>query len=279
MNNTEYLQAEYPTPVLNRPDFDVVYGTTLVKDSIGLTRALEFIALPGTLFKVVSKPAKWNGRVCEVLTNDYSSKEKLYIDIRFCRVVARPLERVKVCPPRDEILASMHKMVGLPYVWGGNYYQGVDQMQTFFPLPDKISKNDAAMWLMKGVDCSGMLYQATNGFTPRNTIELCSFGVVVEAEDQFISDIPKLVKPLDAIVWCGHVVVVLNDKDVIESRFDKGCVITNLEERLEEIIITHKRRIADNYSQKNENGDFERDQGAHFTIRRWYGVNQSSPSA
>ncbi|HPE85225.1 MAG TPA: hypothetical protein PLO43_03500, partial [Chlamydiales bacterium] len=77
-----------------------------------------------------------------------------------------------------------------------------------------------------GVDCSGLLYEASYGLTPRNTSELISFG-----EERSLENL----QPLDLLVWKGHVVIVLDPYHTIESRLGKGVVITPLADRLSEI--------------------------------------------
>jgi len=45
----------------------------------------------------------------------------------------------------------------------------------FDPKVDGFLTEERKKELMKGVDCSGLLYQATNGFTPRNSRSLLNF--------------------------------------------------------------------------------------------------------
>ena len=55
--STEYAIATLPTPVLDTADFKSVFGggqsgSQLHQDESGLIREVEFIALPGTVFKI-----------------------------------------------------------------------------------------------------------------------------------------------------------------------------------------------------------------------------------
>ncbi len=112
------------------------------------------------------------------------------------------------------------------------------------------------LWALKGVDCSGLLYEATDGFTPRNTSDLVHYGSPVSIENKSVGEIQRIVKPLDLIVWKGHVVIVVDSEKTIESRHLHGVVIAPLKERLEEVLQTR--------TPKNSWSD-----GNHFVIRRW----------
>lgn len=262
-----HLLTKGPTPVLDRPEFEKVFGSDKLSwDHVGI-RALEFIALPGTLFKVVSCPEKWNGRICEVITEDYPSSGKLYIDAKFCEETQNYLPRSKVCPSSMlNILTTMEKMLGLPYVWGGNVHLGVDEMSNFYPMPANLDERERALWCMKGVDCSGMIYEATNGYTPRNTSALAGFGEGLQIEGKSLDEILKLIKPLDSIVWNGHVVSVFDDRTTIESRFDQhGSVRIPIKDRFKEILQT--RQPVNDYQACA-------DKSKHFVIRRWFTFNE-----
>jgi hypothetical protein len=77
-------------------------------------------------------------------------------------------------------------------------------------------------------------------------------------------------KPLDLIVWDGHVVIVLDETQTIESRMDHepenpglqgGVRRRGLKDRLQEIL-AERRPV-------NEAGDCEKGEEC-FVIRRWY---------
>ncbi len=295
MTTSELLQAYTHTPVFNRPDLDSVYGETIAVDSCGLNRALEYVALPETVFEVIERSVGWNGRICKVKTQEYPSTNPLYVDVRFCQPVKKAHEVVRVCPTKYAILEKMNDMVrdNLPYVWGGNVSKGVEYMDQFYPLPKSLSTAHKATWLMKGVDCSGMLYEATNGYTPRNTRDLTSFGRALQIQKFYdplelrklqegmddtieqekiykaylngkIRSLIEILEPLDIVVWYGHVFTVLDRETSIESRFGKGCHTMPLAARLAELM-GHGGRYPVNDYEKS-------DKGGTFTIRRWYGL-------
>ncbi|HEY5259788.1 MAG TPA: hypothetical protein VIJ46_04000, partial [Rhabdochlamydiaceae bacterium] len=159
-------------------------------------------------------------------------------------------------PSLETVMERMVKLVGLPYIWGGNWSAGIPALLALYPPSDEISGDLRTLWALKGVDCSGLLYEATDGFTPRNTSELVHYGSPVLIENKSISEIQKLVRPLDLIVWKGHVVIVVDSEKTIESRHRHGVVIAPLKERLEEVLQTR--------APKNTWSD-----GDHFVIRRW----------
>jgi cell wall-associated NlpC family hydrolase len=120
---------------------------------------------------------------------------------------------------------------------------------------------------LAGLDCSGLIYQATNGWTPRNTSQLVSYGRGVRIAGKTVKDIANLLEPLDLIVWNGHVIIVLDRKTVIESRLEcgkqgnGGVMMTPVEQRLREVIRT--RRPVDEWPAAGKQRDV-------FVIRRWF---------
>ena len=143
-----------------------------------------------------------------------------------------------------------------------------------FYAPAKILNADLEdQWMLKGIDCSGLLYEATNGFTPRNTSSLITFGESVKIANLSANQIMQEVEPLDIIVWKGHAIIILDKNRVIESRLDYdmekegnqgGVRIRKLKEVLTE---TLKTRIpVDNYEDAVEEGKKK------FVIRRWYSI-------
>ncbi|MCK4934034.1 MAG: C40 family peptidase, partial [Simkaniaceae bacterium] len=168
-------------------------------------------------------------KVLEVKTEEYSSNQSLYIDARFITPCAQKELKKKVLPSKEEILAFLVDQVGVPYVWGGNFTQGIPELKEMFPPKDFLTPLEKKYWMFKGCDCSGLLYEATNGVLPRNTRELRTVGRAISMED---------LQPLDLVVYTekdgsGHVFIVLNKTEVIESKLGFGGVkITSLKERL-----------------------------------------------
>lgn len=219
---SSFCIAKTPTPMLNTPEFQQVFGSKVLPlDKKGLLRSLEMIALPGTKFEIHQKIGPYT---LEVTTQDYPTKT--FIDARFVSPAsANTPERAKVLPSPDLILDRLKSALGLPYVWGGNYRQGIPEILSLYQSPSPTELHTLA-----GLDCSGLLYEATGGYTPRNTSELLKFG-------EEISSIEKI-KPLDILVYPGHVIILLDQGTTIESRYGHGVVLANLSNRLAELTNT-----------------------------------------
>ena len=222
------------------------------------------IALPGEAFTVIQKHSSY---IYEVTTAAYPVKNPLYVDGRFLQLYdKKPLAPSHRLLLMNEILSKMESLIGLPYIWGGNYSQGIDLMRTLYPLQKNktLTPIQESNWVFKGVDCSGMLYEATQGYAPRNSSWLTSYGEGLAIEGLSNEAIKQLLKPLDMIIWHGHVLFVLDKEYTIESRSHRGCVfITKISERLEQIKAEEKKLPMNSSKTLNyrENG---------FVIRRWH---------
>jgi uncharacterized protein (DUF111 family) len=99
---------------------------------------------------------------------------------------------------------------------------------------------------------------------------LSRYGDPVHIEDLTADEIIKNVKPLDLIVWNGHVIIILDRKRVIESRPEyetvrkiaPGVRIRPLKEVLEETL--QSKNPVDDLGEVSEPGR------KNFVIRRWY---------
>ena len=142
-------------------------------------------------------------------------------------------------------------------------------MLSFFP-PKKdppLGPKTGERWQLRGVDCSGLLYEATGGYTPRNTVALVEFGAPVPIAGLSAADIIRRMEPLDLIVWQGHVLIVLNRDRVIESRLDctgtrDGVRVRPLLDALNDIMKT--RAPVDDFGKAAALGT------KGFVVRRWY---------
>jgi len=278
-----YAVAELPTPVLNTPDFSFVFGNkdrkTLHLDDSWLIREVEFIALPETVFTIENIIKKENTTIYKITTDDYPypTQKGYFIDSRFVKTVDyKPPNRFKRLPSKKAIINKLVSSEDSKYLWGGNYKEGIPQMLSFYPPHPSISLDLKEHWMLKGVDCSGLLYEATNGCTPRNTSSLVTFGEPVKIANLSDLQIIQKLEPLDIIVWKGHAIIVLDKERVIESRLDYdmeregnqgGVKIHKLKEVLSEIL---KERIpVNNYEDEVEEGEQK------FVIRRWYSSMQN----
>lgn len=269
-----YGIARTPVPVLNSPSFTQVFGgadgTTLKTDRCGQVRELEFVALPGTAFTIRGESRDGTATLFRVETDDYPAPTgvTLYVDSRFIEPRdVKPVSRARTLPPATKILAALKASIGSPYVWGGNLQEGVPELMELF-YGGMVPATARPQLTLAGLDCSGLLYQATDGWTPRNTSRLVSYGRSVLIAGGTAEAIAGLLEPLDLIVWNGHVLIVLDRDTVIESRLEcgktgnGGVVTTPLRQRLREIMRT--RRPVDEWPAAGKQRDV-------FVVRRWLG--------
>lgn len=239
--------ARLPTPIYNTPVIPHL-KSPLQKDHQGLLKTIEHIALPGTKFTVIREVSQ---NICEVTTSDYPSSTPLYVDSRFLtRATPDAPERKKSLPSPEAILLFLKSVVGIRYFWGGNWAKGIPEMTQLYPPPSTTADQDDALCV--GLDCSGLLYQATDGFTPRNTTDLVHYGQALNVDLDSPAQVQKAVKPLDMMVCEGHVIFVLDPDHFIESVLGKGVIITDFIERYTHF---HDKLRAENKS---------------FSVRRWH---------
>ncbi|MBK9332944.1 MAG: C40 family peptidase [Ignavibacteria bacterium] len=263
-NPSLYAVAVKYTPVLNTPDFEDVFGGAerdkVKLDEQGLIREMEFIAFPNTVFEITERIPKEGYSIYKIITSDYPYESSpLYIDSRFVEVRSdRPDERNKVMPERNDIIENILSLEGRNYMWGGNYGDGVEELLNYYRPASEIDVKEKTNWILKGVDCSGLIYQATGGATPRNTSSLIKYGEGLIIEGKSLQEISEMLKPLDLIVWSGHVIVTLDKNTVIESSPEDGVHRSDLIERLNEVM-----------TERSAVNDWASTTGKRFVIRRW----------
>ena len=262
---TLYAVALESTPVLNTPDFESVFGgssgISLKKDSEGLIRSVEYIALKETVFDILDETNKDNCKILHVRPYKYDYGNKFYIDSRFVKIQnTMPELPVRKLPSKKEIFTFLDRAVGSKYIWGGNCIEGINKLLEYYPPKGNIDDNTKLEWSLKGCDCSGLMYEAANGYTERNTSKLVNEGEPVFVEGLTAEDIASKLEPLDMIVWIGHVIYVYDEVTAIQSALSKGGVVkTDLIETLKHLIET--RTPVNNYDAGT---------GERFVVRRWY---------
>jgi hypothetical protein len=253
-----FAVAEGPTPVLNTPSFATTFGGTLRLDPCRGVRPVEFVALPGTLFRIEGVLRDGGVTVYRVTSNDYPfpAQKGFFVDARFLKAVdpSHP-ERRPVLPGLAEVQRGLLASLGRPYVWGGNLNDGVPLLGELYPGSDTLA----------GVDCSGLLYQATDGYTPRNSAALTGFGAPVPVAGLSAESIAQRLQPLDLIVWKGHVMVVVDRERIIQSTMGcqggGGVVLSPLAETVRKLMKSRKPR--DSYPAGAAGNQA-------FVVRRWY---------
>ncbi|GAM09202.1 hypothetical protein OR1_01476 [Geobacter sp. OR-1] len=268
-----YAVAVTPTPVLNSPEFAVIFGGVpgnhIKTDSCGQMRELEFIALPGTVFEIKDQIVNNAFTFYRVTTIDYPSPppQGLFIDNRFVRTSeVRPSSRRSILPPKEQIIKQLRDAAGTPYVWGGNVRSGIPEIREYYQL--KSTEYRTGKDQLAGLDCSGLLYEASGGSTPRNTSELVHYGKGVEIDGLGPEMLAQILRPLDLVVWPGHVLIVLDNGEIIESRLNcdgrkSGVVIRPLMDRLSEIM---RGRKPSNNIVSGKTGN------KTFLVRRWHNI-------
>lgn len=255
-----FVVVQEPLPVFSTSESSYLLAlkgsTNQLVDQCGQVRTLEFIALPGAACIVHEVLERDGVTLYRVTTDDYpvTPSKKLFLDARGVkRVDALPPRRKGILPQQAELLQRLESAAGLPYVWGGNVREGV-----------KTEHGRA----FQGLDCSGLLYEATGGFTPRNTSELVGFGTPVMVAGLALDAMAAKLKPLDLIVWNGHVIIVLDRQRTIESRLEcrkpghGGVVVRSLLVVLRELF--KSRAPVDEWPQDRAMGQ------RSFVVRRWY---------
>jgi hypothetical protein len=107
------------------------------------------------------------------------------------------------------------------------------------------------------------MYEATNGYTPRNTSKLVDYGEGVEIAGLSAEEIAANLKPLDMIVWNGHVIYVYDANTSIQSGLSKGGVVKlDLIETLREVMESRKPV-----------NDYGSGKSKRFVVRRWFSTN------
>ncbi|MDZ4711318.1 MAG: NlpC/P60 family protein [bacterium] len=258
-----YAVAILNTPVLNTSDYESVFGganNNVKLDKRGLIGEMEFIAFPNTVFEILEIIPKGDHDIYRITTSDYPyTSTDLYIDSRFVQTLdSLPSERPKVMPDKKLILEKLNSLEGYGYMWGGNYGDGIEQLVQYYKPQSEISESEKSLWSLKGVDCSGLIYEATDGSTPRNTSSLIKYGEGLDIAGKSSQEIISMLQPLDLIVWSGHVIIVLDENTVIESTPSEGVHKSDLSSRL---ISVMNERTASN--------EWDKFGVKKFVVRRW----------
>jgi hypothetical protein len=257
-----WIEITTPTPVLNTSDFAAVFGgasgSSIPLNEFGHPHHFEFVALKHMQFEVLDQVGP---NIYQIRWPKYS-ESPLYLDQRFCRsIICHTQQHSNVFFSAQSILNHMENRVGTSYVWGGNWANGIPEMLVYYPPKKSLDGQMQTLWTLQGLDCSGLLFEATGGASPRNTTHLLQCGRSLSANEPL--------QPLDMIIYPGHVLFVRDQTTIIESKSPFGVRICPLEKRIYEIS-QHRKFI----SEWNSNIDGN----SHFTIRRlnWTKINSKS---
>lgn len=241
-----YAYTCLPTPVFNRKDLTRVFGGEsggLLLDEKGLLKSLETIIFNDEIVEIVDESLDQGHIVYQIKYKGYPTTNPLYVDSRCIGFTKQKRGEKHSKIKKEEVIKKLWSLEGYPYVWGGNYSKGVMEIKHWYPPRRILTPLEMINWCFEGVDCSGLLYEAAEGKTPRNTTELLSWGDGVELEGRSLREIARKVRPLDTFVWKGHVVISIDQDYVLESRAHQGGVFkTPLLERLEKILEVEKKK-------------------------------------
>ena len=241
-----YALTLCPTPLFNTPDlascFGGADGLSLPIDEQKLMRSVETVLFPQSRVEMLERQG--HSPIWSIRTEEYPYEGQLYLDERFVKqpVSLAKLRRVRP-PSKAAILEKLNTLEGLRYIWGGNFPEGVNLLHQLYPSKKPLEQLEPLVsdtWILKGFDCSGLLYYVTNGWTPRNTSSLIEFGNAVPIAGLTAEQIQSQLQPLDLIVWKGHVVLVLDHFTSIESKALIGVVKMNLLDRLNQVMQERK---------------------------------------
>ena len=274
-----YAVATMPTPILNTPDFPRVFGgrdgASLELDDVGLCRAVEVVALPGATFEIDGEAMVEGRKICRVKTPQYPYEREggYFVDRAFLRLVkGRPTPRPRKLPHRTFIRYKLKSAIGKVYLWGGNWAEGIPEMMEFYPPSAPICGMERLAWLFRGVDCSGLLYEATNAWTPRNASSLIHFGKGLPIAGKSPEEILEDVKALDILGWSSHVMIFLSNEEIIQSRVDYDYAKEGNQGGVRiQKALPYLRSLMEDYAAVNDYDD-ELPEGfsKKFVIRRWY---------
>ena len=276
-----YATTILPTPLfwLNKKDVDInkimgwEWTTWLMLDSANTIDQLSIVLPKWTPITLINKVEDGKFTYYEVRTRDfdvwYGEKDAYFLDSRFIeKKENKPDEVINKLPDMSSIFKTLLAAVDSQYIWWGSYYQWIPEINELYPTPDdvELSTGEQQYKILQWTDCSWLLWQATNWYTPRTTRTLLTFWNSVPISWDNVEKIIKKVKPLDLIVWAWHVIIILSDEYAIESiwkaNFEWWVEIVNLKDRLEDIFT--RRNPVDEWS-KSSLPDKQK-----FVIRRRY---------
>ncbi len=264
-----FAQALGPTPVFSAPTFPGAMGDAgALNRRVKLFHGLLFTAWPGTAFTVLERRNAGKVAIARVTTSEYPCLS-CWIDARHVRFSARPFpERAVKMPSRRDILRFLEGAAarGVPYCWGCNFSAGVPSLRRDYGLTAR--QLARYPWDFAGLDCSGILFEATGGATPRDTNRLLVYGDPVRIQGKTMAQIQAMLQPLDLIIWQGHMLIVIENGFVVESanryrrHFVRKAMKSPLAQRLGEVV--WQRKPVNNYFDQRLSGR------RRFVVRRWH---------
>lgn len=261
------VKSLFPHPVLNTYRFSSIYSGDITLCKRGHLREVEFFAYKGSLFEVLEVFRDVKRYIYRVRTDIYNG-EDLYLDSLFVEESVKK-KYSKVFPEKERIISDLKRALGMPYLWGGNIFSGLESWNTLYPIFRPLPKDVLDIKKGIGFDCSGLINWASANkmkdgtiypTIPRNSSDMIrdSFGEVIKIEGMDVYEIDRKLKPLDLILYKGHVIIVLDERYMIESMERRGVLKTGRIDRLKKLV--EKKKPIDRAVCGRKN----------FLVKRWY---------
>lgn len=250
---TPYALTKTDAPLLNTPEWENIFGgnsgSELQYDRFGEIDQLILVAPKGTLLTLqrqIRKKLKSGAETIyyKVGTDLYSENEALWIDGRFLDLQdVRPLivapsggQEEPATISATTMISRLRGFVSLPYTWHGASETGIPELFLWYPMAKPLSERMKNDWILKGFDSIGLLFRASNFKTPLGFSRFTILGEAVfpdlsgisatdkrgNQHDPSIERAEKLaedLKPLDLIFYEDRLIIVLDNAEVIESRY------------------------------------------------------------
>ena len=271
--------ATTPCPILNTPDYNNVFGGRnrhrLKRDKVQLIREVELVALKDTVFKISGVCEDFNNQKMYKVSTDsypYNSSKGYFIDSRFVKIVdQKPSPRISKVPSKTMLRYKLLSMVNSTYLWGGNWHEGISAMKDYYPPSKPIYGDIRKGWMFRGVDCSGLIFEASDGYTPRNASSLVKFGEPVHIEGLTPEEIAANTRPFDLLGWRTHVMMILDDKNIIQSRVDYDYDTPGNQSGVRVMpMIPLLKKLMEDYVPVDSYDTKVAEDKKKFVIRRWY---------
>ena len=242
-------------------------------DESNLINELGVVLPVGTAVTIIKEVPKGDYTYYAIRTREFdtwiSEKDDRFVDSRFIeKQELKPKELIPELPSKEEIITNLKSALWTQYIRWGSEYRWIPEINEFYPTPEdvELTEKQQEYKILKGVDCSWLLRQSTNWYTPRNTSWLLNFWASVPISWNTVDEIIEKVEPLDIIDRAWHVIVILDKEQAIESiykeDFQWGTEIVDLIERLTEIM-TRRAPV-------NERAESNLPKAKKFVIRRRY---------
>lgn len=223
------MRSRGPLFLFTSPDVNTIFDRQRI-ERIRKEQGLARLAMNPFLAKTLSPTTTVlvgddRGDMVRVLDSPYNPRHKgpLYTIRALLEPVTEP-KAGQLSISKAQILTRLQERVGTPYLYGGGSVEGSSDLRSwlmsrgFFSEPDLLDSELRQLIHLNGLDCSSLLIDAMNHTVQFDTQHVWDFAQSMGGE--LISSI-DVIAPLDIMVWKGreggHMVIVLNEKEVIHA--------------------------------------------------------------